>query len=124
MEDFLLTYLLLIGTFSIIIGGIITLFFLFISFQFFISEEIKKILKSLALSIFFLSLYFFSYILELFFPLSSKNLIITFFQTILIVLNLFFLIYSSLLIYRLSIEIGFSSPKNKRKIKNFLEIKK
>lgn len=114
-------YLILIGIFSIIIGVSISLFFLFLSTSFFISEDIRKIFKNLSISMFFLFLYFTSFLLNLIFPDLQKNLVVIFLQTLFIFLSLSLLIYSSILLYNFAIELGFASPKNKRKIKKIIE---
>lgn len=116
------SYIMFVGIFGIIIGSLITAIFLFFSSRYFITKELKRIFRFLSFSVFFLFLYFFSYIYSLFFDL-QKNIVIIVFQVIFIILNLTFLIYSSILIYNISLDLGFASPKNVKKIKRFMEKK-
>lgn len=121
MSDILTVYLVLIGVFSIIIGGLESLILFFLSSKLFISPEIKRIWKNLFLSLFFLFVYFFSYFFSILFPEIQKNFYVVLFQLLLSILSIFFLLYTSLLVYNFALELGFHSPKMKRKLKKFLE---
>ncbi|MEM5833969.1 MAG: hypothetical protein QXH68_01045 [Candidatus Aenigmatarchaeota archaeon] len=121
MANEIITYLILLSILSLIIGALESLILFIFSSNYFISKEMRKILKNLFLSIFFILLYFISNILSLFFYETQISLYVALFQTIFAIIGISFLIYTSILIYNFALELGFQSPKNKRKIERFLK---
>ncbi|MEM5828457.1 MAG: hypothetical protein QW197_03095 [Candidatus Aenigmatarchaeota archaeon] len=119
--DFNIVFLILTSILSFSIGGILVSVIFILSSRHFASDRFRKILIFQVISLIFLTSYFFLQIFSFIFPEFNNNMLVIVFKALTLILTVVFLIYTSTLLYELSIEIGFGSPKNKEKIKKILQ---
>lgn len=115
--EFVTIFLILTSIFSFSLGSIIVSVIFILSLKNFASERLKKILIFQVMSLILFATYFILQILGIIFSEIEKNYLFVFSHSIILIFAVSSLIYTSLLLYILSLEIGFESPKNKEKVR-------
>ncbi|MEM5830434.1 MAG: hypothetical protein QXL82_02915 [Candidatus Aenigmatarchaeota archaeon] len=115
--EFVTIFLILTSIFSFSLGSIIISIIFILSLKNFASERLRKILIFQVVALILFATYFILQIFGIIFEEIEKNYIFALSQSILLILAIVSLTYTSFLLYELSLEIGFESPKNKEKVR-------